>query len=354
MTDHDLVSVSRRALPACRRAVRPSGPRRRLRLWLCLALCLVLLPVCPIQARHESHAAAGPASVRTGDMHSGSRREAGPEDAPVQALELTDSRGVSVRLERPARRIIALYGAFNEILLALGARDTLVARTAADAAIPGLRDLPAVGTHMQPNAELVAARKPDVVLQLAGRQEVLLQTGALEAVGIPVLVYEMRSFEQLFAVTRALGRLTGREARAEALVSGWRQRLAALEGRHARQAPVRVFYEVRYPNLLAAGRASIVDEIIRHAGGRNVLEAPQKLVRCNEEMLVALDPDAYILQHGPMNPAPQAPAERPHYRGLRAVRQGRVLVVDEHLFARPGPRSVDAAEFLARWLHGGE
>ena len=138
---------------------------------------------------------------------------------PAQALELVDSRGVTVRLERPAQRVIALYGAFNEILLALDARETLVARTAADAALPGLQDLPAVGTHMRPNAELVAARQPDVVLQLAGRQEVLTQTEALEAVGIPVLVYEMQSFEQLFAVTRALGRLTGREARAEALVA---------------------------------------------------------------------------------------------------------------------------------------
>ena len=99
-----------------------------------------------------------------------------------------------------------------------------------------------------------------MVLQLAGRQEVLTQTGALEAVGIPVLVYEMQSFEQLFAVTRALGRLTGREARAEALVADWQRRLAALEQRYAGQPPVRVFYEVRYPNLLAAGRASIVDE----------------------------------------------------------------------------------------------
>ena len=32
-------------------------------------------------------------------------------------------------------------------------RGPFVARTAADAAIPGLQDLPAVGTHMRPNAE---------------------------------------------------------------------------------------------------------------------------------------------------------------------------------------------------------
>jgi iron complex transport system substrate-binding protein len=33
------------------------------------------------------------------------------------------------------------------------------------------------------------------------------------------------------------------------------------------------------------------------------------------------------------------------------VRDGRVLVVDEALFSRPGPRSVDAVEQLARFLH---
>ena len=43
-----------------------------------------------------------------------------------------------LRLEHPARRIIALYGAYNELLLALGAGDRIVARTAADAALPEL------------------------------------------------------------------------------------------------------------------------------------------------------------------------------------------------------------------------
>ena len=33
------------------------------------------------------------------------------------------------------------------------------------------------------------------------------------------------------------------------------------------------------------------------------------------------------------------------------VLQGRVLVVDEERFARPGPRALDAVEELAGWLH---
>lgn len=148
-----------------------------------------------------------------------------------------------------------------------------------------------------------------------------------------------------------IGLLTGREQKAAALIKDWRARLAALKARYAGQKPVRVFYEVRYPNLLAAGKVSIVNEIIACAGGENVVGEEKKLVRFNEEALIQADPDVYLLQKGPMNPDPESLERRPHYKELRAARTGRVLVVDEDRFARPGPRAVDAAEELARWLH---
>ncbi|EQN48335.1 hypothetical protein HMPREF0326_05736 [Desulfovibrio sp. 3_1_syn3] len=277
----------------------------------------------------------------------------GLNPAPVQAapIEVVDDTGVTLTLDKPAERIIALYGAYNELLLALDARDLLVARTVADAHLPELAGLPAIGTHMRPNAELIVAQKPDLVLQLAGRREALLQTEALRKLGINVLTFEMDSFDKMFDVLEKLGRLTGREQKAAGLIRDWRARLATLRARHAGEKPVRVFYEVRYPNLLAAGQGSIVNEIIAVAGGENVVADDKKLVRFNEEALILADPDAYLIQKGPMNPDPQPLSERAHYRDLRAVRTGRVLVVDEDRFARPGPRAVEAAEELERWLH---
>ena len=277
----------------------------------------------------------------------------GLNPAPVQAapIEVVDDTGVTLTLDKPAERIIALYGAYNELLLALDARDLLVARTVADAHLPELAGLPAIGTHMRPNAELIVAQKPDLVLQLAGRREALLQTEALRKLGINVLTFEMDSFDKMFDVLEKLGRLTGREQKAAGLIRDWRARLATLRARHAGEKPVRVFYEVRYPNLLAAGQGSIVNEIIAVAGGENVVADDKKLVRFNEEALILADPDAYLTQKGPMNPDPQPLSERAHYRDLRAVRTGRVLVADEDRFARPGPRAVEAAEELERWLH---
>jgi ABC-type Fe3+-hydroxamate transport system substrate-binding protein len=45
-------------------------------------------------------------------------------------------------------------------------------------------------------------------------------------------------------------------------------------------------------------------------------------------------------------------ARQPWWRDLPAVRRGRVAVVDgNQMFSRPGPRLVDAFEWLVGWLH---
>lgn len=295
---------------------------------LCLMFSLALLPA---EAR-----AAKPESSEPSDS------------APIV---ITDDTGATVTFAQPVKRVIALYGAFNEIFLALGAGDLLVARTAADGNLPELAALPAIGTHMRPNAELVLAQQPDVVLQLEGRSEAQTQTENLRSLGLKVLTFEVNSFERLFEVTETLGRLAGREDKAQVLVNDWKIRMQALRRRNAGKPVARVFYEVRYPNLLAAGRGGISSEILALAGGENVVNDSKKLVRYSEEALIAADPDAYIIQKGPMNPEPTPLAERDHYRDLRAQRAGRVLVVDEERFARPGPRALDAAEELDSWLH---
>ena len=274
---------------------------------------------------------------------------ANAEEAAIPIV-ISDDTGTTLTFKQPVRRIIALYGAFNEIFLALGAGDLLVARTAADGNLPELAALPAIGTHMRPNAELVLAQRPDVVVQLEGRSEAQTQTENLRSLGLNVLTFELNAFERLFEVTQLLGQLVGRELAATALVNGWKGRLQALRSSSAGKPRARIFYEVRYPNLLAAGRGSISSEILALAGGENVVTDSKKLVRFSEEALIAADPDVYLIQQGPMNSAPTPLAERDHYKGLRAVREGRVLVVDEERFARPGPRALDAAEELADWL----
>ncbi len=277
----------------------------------------------------------------------------GPLAQPVRAdVRITDDTGRTITLAAPARRIIALYGGFNEILAAMGQTDRIIARTKADLTPPAIAALPSIGTHMRPNTEIITSLGPDCILQLGGRKQAAQTRQELERLGFPVVFFQPASFADLFDVIRRVGILTGEEAAADALTRDMRKRLDAV-ARTVAQADVRptVFFEVRYPNLLGAGTGSIVDDIIRRAGGRNVLEGSQKLVRLNEEELVHLNPQVYLLQYGPMNPTPVPPARRPHFSSLAAVRQGRILAVDEKAYSRPGPRAVDAVEQLAAFLH---
>jgi iron complex transport system substrate-binding protein len=112
-----------------------------------------------------------------------------------------------------------------------------------------------------------------------------------------------------------------------------------------------VLYEIRADPLTVAGVGGLVHELIRAAGGIDATENPKKLFLLDVEALLRMDPDAYVVQEGPMNRNPVPPAARPHFQTLRSVREGRVLTVDEKLFSRPGPRVAEAVEVLGRFLY---
>jgi iron complex transport system substrate-binding protein len=267
-------------------------------------------------------------------------------------VSVIDDLGQVIELPRPAVRVIALYGAFNEILDSLDRAEAIVARTNADKLPASITRLPVIGTHLRPNIEAVLAQRPDLVLQLAGRKEASLPVEALKKRGLRVAVFRASTFAELFSVIRRVGVLTGAEAQAEDMVRGMEARLSALDGKiSGTPERPRVFFEVRSPNMLAAGQTGLVAEIIRRAGGVNCVEEKAKFARLSEEEVIRLAPQAYLIQRGPMNPAPLPLGSRPRLRAIPAAQNGRAWFVDEQKYSRPGPRNVAAAEELALLLH---
>jgi iron complex transport system substrate-binding protein len=263
------------------------------------------------------------------------------------AAQIRDDLGQEVSLAVPPQRIVSLYGGLTEVLAALGLADKLVAGIQGD---NRLANLPRVGTHLQPNVEMILALKPDLVVQ-GGVAKGLPALRKLEAEGVPVAMFAPHDFPGLFSMIRRLGALTARSEAAASLIREMEDHLAQTARRLQGLRPVRVFFEVRYLNLLAAGRGSMVNDIITRAGGVNVVESPQELTRFDLEALLHADPEVYVIQQGPMNKSPEDIYSRPYFKELRAVKARRVLLVDEGLFSHPGPRSAAAVEQLARFLH---
>ncbi|MGO8760614.1 MAG: ABC transporter substrate-binding protein [Desulfobaccales bacterium] len=265
----------------------------------------------------------------------------------LAAAQITDDRGAAVALATPPRRIISLYGGLTEILSALGAADRVVARISGDETIKGI---PTVGTHLQPNVEMILALKPDLVLQ-GGVAKGMPALKRLEAAQVPVAMFAPHDFAGLFSTITRLGALIGREEAAAGLTRSMEAKLAEVAKRVANRPRPRVFFEVRELNLLAAGQGSLVNDIITRAGGENIVTSPQKLTLYSLEALIQANPEVYIIQKGPMNRSPEDIYARPYFKELKAVKTRRVLLVDENLYSRPGPRSAAAVEQLARFLH---
>jgi iron complex transport system substrate-binding protein len=204
---------------------------------------------------------------------------------------------------------------------------------------------------MRPNVELVIAMKPDLVLQSAGRREAMTPVNQLKSHGIPVAVFNPVTFEDLFNTISRIGDLTWERRAALSLIENMKKRLERA-GAMTKSLKVRpkIFFEVRHPNLVAAGKKSIVNDVIKRAGGVNCIQIPKKLARLNLEAVIDCEPHVYIVQKGPMNREPSKPSNRKNFQVIKAVRNNHILFVDEQIFSRPGPRLVDAVEKLSTYL----
>lgn len=261
---------------------------------------------------------------------------------------VTDDTGAEICADTPPAKVASLYGAWSETLWALGAGSSLAARTKSDNTIPEMEKLPVVGTGLRPNAELVLALSPDLVVARGSKAGSEALT-ALRERGVKVAAFDPQTLEELFAVIGKLGVLWKREAEAGKLVAEIRAGLDSVRAEAAKSGKKpRVVFEISAEPLTVAGADGILSELITAAGGVNVITQRKRLVRIDAEALLAADPDVYIVQTGPMNQNPAPPSSRAHHGQLKAVKEGKVYTVDEKLVSRPGPNVAQGAAELMK------
>lgn len=277
---------------------------------------------------------------------------AGAQPPPADGA-IVDDLGRTVTVDSPPSRIVALVPSITDLILALGEGDRLVARTRYDTD-PRLAALPAVGGGLDPNIEAIIALRPDLVVVWPGADQPLI--GQLDAAGIAVYGAGSQSLEDQERHTRQIGRLLGVEARADSLLAHLDSSFAALAAALAGVPVVSALYVAWHDPPMTTGPGTFVDSIMSVAGGRNIFDdATSDWPQVNMEEIVSRDPDVLILPV-PVTGDSGAIAwvhQTPGWRDLRAVRTGRVLLVDSELFSRPGPRIIDAANQLAELLHPG-
>lgn len=285
-------------------------------------------------------------------------------------------------------RIVSLLPSVTEIVCALGLKDDLVGvshncdwpagiqevkEVVSEAVVTDdfssaeidqiVRERLHVGLGVcQVDAERLLELKPDLILTQESCEvcapslaELERMLSALES-RPQIVSLEPGCLDEILESIELLGRLTGREARAEKLVAQLKERIERVCSRvqEAEQRPRTLALEWLEP-LYVSGHW--VAEMIELAGGEPLGEVGEPSYEISWEDIELFDPEVIVLI--PCGFTPERTFQEldiivsyENWEELKAVKDQRVYVTyGSHHFNRPGPRVIVGLEILAKLLH---
>jgi iron complex transport system substrate-binding protein len=259
----------------------------------------------------------------------------------------------------PARptAIISLAPALTEMLYAVGAGHQVKA-------VDMYSDYPPQAprtklTGLAPNVEAIVADKPDLVVESGDAGNL---TKRLAAFKIPVLELPAPAgLPGVYSEFTELGRATGHVARAATEDAAIRSQIAAIvAGLPHHGQPVSYYYELD-PTYYSVTSGTFVGHLLGLLGMKSIADAAKGAAaaggypQLSSEYILRANPD-YILLADTIccHQGAATLAARPGWSGLAAVKDGHIILLNDDIASRWGPRIVDLLRTVAAGLakHG--
>jgi len=266
----------------------------------------------------------------------------------------TDDLGREVRIEKAPERIVSHVPGITEILFALGLGERVVGVSEYGDYPEAAKAKPKVGSFWNPSIENIVALDPDLVLTNGDVEQLMPQ---LDSLGITYIVLDPKDIDGILKDIELVGEVTGTERKAKEVIKDMQDRMFYVSTRVEDAPKVKVFYTfatIDLNNPWTAGPGSFIDSLITMAGGENIgAKALTPWAQFSIEEVVAADPQVIIIDisHGSVVMTKEELEQHNAWRGITAVKQGRVCPIDGDLVNRPGPRIVQGLEEMAKIIH---
>ena len=232
---------------------------------------------------------------------------------------------------------------------------------------PAAFDIPVVTiSHSAgPNMEELAAVRPDLVL--ATPMYARFGPPIEQALGVPVLVYDLASVDDILDKMSELGELAGCTEGAEEAAADLRRRMDSQRQDLPAQGPKVLALFGSTEGLLAFTSVSYLGDMVELMGGQLVAAKGPPFIHQGQpdsaftpfslETVVEQDPDVVLLvRHANPTDAREEALEElfasPAWQGLRALEDGRLHELSEWLYLRyPGPRVAWALQELRALMY---
>ncbi len=268
------------------------------------------------------------------------------------ADEFKDETNRLVRIHSVPRRIVSLAPGITETLYALGLENRIVGVTTFCDWPAAARLKPRIGGFTNPSIEKIVSLKPDLILATAdgNRRETVVQ---LERLGLPVYVTNPSDTRGVLRSILRIGEITRQEKNARRLVGTLQKRLDCVTAQTRHRDKPRVFFQIGLEPMVTAGRGTLINEVIKRAGGVNVAGADlANYPRYSAEGIIGASPD--IIVFAPMINDNKLEAVKRFWKNfpeVPAVKNRRIYPIDADLINRASPRLFDAVEIMAIFFH---
>jgi iron complex transport system substrate-binding protein len=259
-------------------------------------------------------------------------------------------------------RIVSTSPSITETLFALGLGNRVVGVSSYCRYPAEALRITKVGSFLKPDTERIATLHPDLVIVHAGPNDVPRQ---LSALGLKSITVDRGTLASVYSSIKTIGDAVERPDSARMLIASIQRRLDAVRSAASRQQPRKVLVIVgRQPgtltDLIAVARGSYLHDLVGIAGGINVLNDPglPEYPRISMETVIRLAPDLIVdagdmgeteAEHLKRQPVTER-LWRQQVNVKAATRQSGVHAVTSDAFVVPGPRVVEVAETLSRWI----
>ena len=273
----------------------------------------------------------------------------------VSAVTITDDLGVTVTIENPPERIVSLSPANSEILFALGLDEKIVGVTEYCTYPEAALSKEKIGGFSTVNIEKVSVLNPDLIVAADGNSEETVSH--LRELGFTVITINADTIDTTLDDILLLGKATGADDEAEALVSSMKEDLAEIAEKTSAEEKPTILHCMWTDPLWVSGSGTFQDEMITAAGGVNAAADEGGWVALTMEKFLTMNPDIIVVDSGNGMGVGADDALRdfflkdPRMQSLSAVQNERVYVVNADIIDRGGPRIVDGVEALAEIAH---
>lgn len=291
--------------------------------------------------------ACGNASVNNDNLEN-KNTEASAVSSSKYPLTIKDSRGKEVTIDKEVKRIVSVAPTVTEIIYGLGKGNELVGRTDYCDYPSEVKNVESIGNITDPSVEKIVELKPDIVFVSMVKEDIVKK---LEDLGIKVFaVYDADNLDDAYTSIVTIGKLIGAEEKAQEIVGTMKNKIKDINEKVKMEKAPSVYYVIGFgkDGDYAATGDTFIGKLIDMAGGDNIAKGTARW-KYSLEKLIENDPEYIIL---PKNYGMKDEfIKTDGYKELSAVKNNKVIEIDDNLLSRQGPRLAEGVEELARILH---